>query len=81
MSVLSLKNLILSSQLKVSVFNRDTNEPTDLPLDIKIMVDDVNDNAPTFKDPLQFTVLEQSNAGAPYNPVILQYLTFNVGDN
>ncbi|KAM6990458.1 desmocollin 2-like protein [Tautogolabrus adspersus] len=46
------------------VFNKFTNVETDLPLDIQIIVDDVNDNAPTFKDPLQFTVPEKSKAGS-----------------
>lgn len=32
-------------------------------MDITIKVDDENDNAPTFQDALQFTVLEQSNPG------------------
>ncbi|XP_059201150.1 desmocollin 2-like protein [Centropristis striata] len=52
-----------SFTLTTRVFNRNTNAETDLPLDINILVDDVNDNAPTFKDALQFTVLEQSAEG------------------
>ncbi|XP_033993194.1 desmocollin 2 like isoform X2 [Trematomus bernacchii] len=51
-------------KLTTRVFNKITNEETDLPLPIQIEVDDVNDNAPTFKDPLQFTVLELSPAGS-----------------
>uniref|UniRef100_A0A673ZRZ9 Desmocollin-2-like n=1 Tax=Salmo trutta TaxID=8032 RepID=A0A673ZRZ9_SALTR len=45
------------------VFDRYTNQETDLPLPIIVNVDDVNDNAPTFTGLLQFTVLEQSKAG------------------
>ncbi|XP_074543839.1 desmocollin 2-like protein [Halichoeres trimaculatus] len=45
------------------VQNRETGRETDDPLDIIVNVDDVNDNAPTFKDPLQFTVPEKSAAG------------------
>uniref|UniRef100_A0A671YAZ7 Desmocollin 2 like n=1 Tax=Sparus aurata TaxID=8175 RepID=A0A671YAZ7_SPAAU len=36
---------------------------TDEPLPITIEVDDINDNAPTFANPLQFTVPERSKAG------------------
>lgn len=32
-------------------------------MDIRIDVDDVNDNAPTFTGPQQYTVLEQSVVG------------------
>ncbi|XP_031711132.1 desmocollin 2-like protein [Anarrhichthys ocellatus] len=49
--------------LTVRAFDKITNVETDKPLDIIIDVDDVNDNAPTFLDPMQFTVLEQSTAG------------------
>ncbi|XP_013995698.1 desmocollin-2 [Salmo salar] len=45
------------------VFDRNTNQETDLPLPITVNVEDVNDNAPTFTGQLQFTVLEQSNKG------------------
>uniref|UniRef100_A0A4W5KQ56 Cadherin domain-containing protein n=1 Tax=Hucho hucho TaxID=62062 RepID=A0A4W5KQ56_9TELE len=45
------------------VFDRYTNQETDLPLPITVNVEDVNDNAPTFTGQLQFTVLEQSNVG------------------
>uniref|UniRef100_A0A8C7HNF4 Desmocollin-2 n=1 Tax=Oncorhynchus kisutch TaxID=8019 RepID=A0A8C7HNF4_ONCKI len=45
------------------VFDRYTNQETDLPLPITVNVEDVNDNAPTFTGQLQFTVLEQSNTG------------------
>lgn len=50
-------------QLTTRVFNRITNVETDLALDLEVLVDDVNDNAPTFKGPLQFTVLEHSPPG------------------
>ncbi|AWP04020.1 putative desmocollin-1-like [Scophthalmus maximus] len=50
--------------LKTEVFDKKTNKPTDLPLDIQIIVDDVNDNAPEFASPLEFTVLEHSIAGS-----------------
>ena len=40
-----------------------THKETDLFFDIKVIVDDVNDNAPEFDSPLKFTVLEQSKAG------------------
>ncbi|XP_035860719.1 desmocollin 2 like isoform X2 [Sander lucioperca] len=49
--------------LTTRVFDKITNMETDLPLDVKVVVDDVNDNAPTFVDQLQFTVPEQSVAG------------------
>lgn len=45
-------------------------------MDIRIDVDDVNDNAPTFTGPQQYTVLEQSVVGeqretATSNPAAL----------
>ncbi|XP_034469320.1 desmocollin 2 like [Hippoglossus hippoglossus] len=49
--------------LLIRVFNKKTNVETDRPLNIQVIVDDVNDNAPQFISPLQFTVLEQSKAG------------------
>ncbi len=61
--VFECKMDVFSSQLTTKVFNRETDEQTDLPLPITIIVDDVNDNAPTFKEPLQFNVLEQCSAG------------------
>uniref|UniRef100_A0A674F0H6 Desmocollin-3-like n=1 Tax=Salmo trutta TaxID=8032 RepID=A0A674F0H6_SALTR len=45
------------------VFDRYTNQETDLPLPITVNVEDVNDNAPTFTGQPQFTVQEQSNTG------------------
>ncbi|KAM9322448.1 desmocollin 2-like protein [Pholidichthys leucotaenia] len=47
----------------VRVFNKQTREETDDPLPMKVVVDDVNDNAPHFTDQLQFSVLEHSNPG------------------
>ncbi|XP_036375279.1 desmocollin-2-like [Megalops cyprinoides] len=45
------------------VIDRRTSKDTDLPLDITVDVDDVNDNAPTFSGPLEFYVLEQCSPG------------------
>ncbi|KAF7668466.1 hypothetical protein LDENG_00008050 [Lucifuga dentata] len=45
------------------VFDSQTRQETDLPLHITVIIDDVNDNNPTFTDSLKLTVLEQSNAG------------------
>ncbi|XP_034039171.1 desmocollin 2 like [Thalassophryne amazonica] len=55
--------------LTARVFRKGTNEETDLPLDIQVFVDDVNDNSPTFTDPLKFQVLEQSKAGTDFGKV------------
>ncbi|XP_010742116.3 desmocollin 2-like protein [Larimichthys crocea] len=55
--------------LTANVYDRLTNNPTDRTLAIIIIIDDVNDNAPTFKDRLEFTVLEQSKAGAEVGKV------------
>ncbi|XP_035527138.1 desmocollin 2 like isoform X2 [Morone saxatilis] len=52
-----------SFTLTTNVHDFYTNELTDLPLPITIIVDDVNDNAPTFTDRLQFSVLERCKAG------------------
>ncbi|XP_062308283.1 desmocollin 2-like protein isoform X2 [Osmerus eperlanus] len=41
------------------VFDTYTNKETDRPLDITVLVDDMNDNAPTFSGPLEFSVSEQ----------------------
>ncbi|XP_023282988.1 desmocollin-2-like [Seriola lalandi dorsalis] len=49
--------------LKTQVFDKTTKKETDLPLDVKIDIDDVNDNTPQFPDSMQFTVLEQSKPG------------------
>nr|XP_046264009.1 desmocollin 2 like [Scatophagus argus] len=52
-----------SFTLVTKVFDKATNQPTDDPLPITIIVDDVNDNAPTFKGPIQCTVPEKSSVG------------------
>lgn len=52
-----------SFTLNTRVFDKLTNLETDLPLNIQIVVDDVNDNIPQFQGPLQLTVPEQSKAG------------------
>lgn len=50
-------------QLTVRVFDRGTNKELDDPLPFNIIIDDMNDNAPTFAGPLQVTVPEKSKAG------------------
>lgn len=45
------------------MFEQVTNKELDEPLPFVIIIDDMNDNAPTFTDPLQVTVLERSKAG------------------
>ncbi|KAM6962570.1 desmocollin 2-like protein [Aplochiton taeniatus] len=45
------------------VFDRKTGKETDRPLDITVLVEDINDNAPTFSGPLVFHVAEHSSAG------------------
>ncbi|XP_011617136.2 desmocollin-2-like [Takifugu rubripes] len=52
-----------SFTLTVRVFERGTNKELDDPLPYSIVIDDMNDNAPTFTGPLQVTVLEKSKAG------------------
>lgn len=56
-------DFLSSKQLKIKVTDRITGKDTDDPLPITIDVDDINDNAPTFTNPLQFTVPEKSKAG------------------
>ncbi|XP_071393557.1 desmocollin 2-like protein isoform X2 [Centroberyx affinis] len=48
---------------EAQVFDRKTGKETDRPLDITVLVEDINDNAPTFSGPLQFHVAEQSRTG------------------
>ncbi|KAM9720348.1 desmocollin 2-like protein [Menidia menidia] len=55
--------------LKVSVFNAENGQPTDLPLNLRVLVDDENDNAPEFAGPLQFTLPERSSAGTAVGQV------------
>ncbi|KAM3876229.1 desmocollin 2-like protein [Diretmus argenteus] len=48
---------------EAQVFDKKTGKETDRPLDITVLVQDINDNAPTFSGPLQFHVAEQSSTG------------------
>ncbi|KAM4629585.1 desmocollin 2-like protein isoform 2-T2 [Polymixia lowei] len=48
---------------EAQVFDKKTGKETDRPLDITVLVVDINDNAPTFSGPLEFHVAEQSNTG------------------
>ncbi|KAG7214812.1 hypothetical protein INR49_010704 [Caranx melampygus] len=50
-------------KLITKVFDETTHQETDAPLPIRVIVDDLNDNAPQFASPLQFTVPEKSKAG------------------
>ncbi|XP_072219320.1 desmocollin 2-like protein [Leuresthes tenuis] len=52
-----------SFTLMVSVFDAETGQSADLPLDLQVLVDDENDNAPEFTDQLQFTVPEKCEIG------------------
>ncbi|XP_068604477.1 desmocollin 2-like protein [Brachionichthys hirsutus] len=52
-----------SFTLITNVYDKRTNAKTDDSLPIVVIVDDVNDNAPTFKGSLQITTFEQSDAG------------------
>lgn len=63
MYVTPFKLIFFCSQLTTKVFDKHTMQPTDSPLPIQIIVDDVNDNAPEFKSALQFSVLEHSKSG------------------
>lgn len=49
--------------LTTSVFDKNTNRQTDLDLDIRIIVDDVNDNAPEFQGSMVLSVPEESSPG------------------
>lgn len=50
------------------MFDQKTNKELDEPLPFSIIIDDMNDNAPTFTGSLQVTVLEKSNAGEEGQP-------------
>lgn len=50
-------------QLTVRVFDQKTNKELDDSLPLTIIIDDKNDNPPTFLGPLQVTVPEKSKAG------------------
>lgn len=62
-------DFLSSKQLETRVTDRITGKDTDEPLPITIEVDDINDNAPTFANPLQFTVPERSKAGEGYENI------------
>lgn len=47
----------------VKVFSRNNGQPTDEPLPVTIVVDDVNDNAPTIEGSVEYTVAEKSSVG------------------
>uniref|UniRef100_A0A673XT23 Desmocollin 2 like n=1 Tax=Salmo trutta TaxID=8032 RepID=A0A673XT23_SALTR len=51
------------------VFDRRSGKETDRPLDITVLVEDINDNAPTFSGPLAFSVLEQCKPGTEVGEV------------
>ncbi|KAJ3599675.1 hypothetical protein NHX12_033631 [Muraenolepis orangiensis] len=74
------------------VTDRSTGKETDRPLDITVLVMDVNDNAPTFLGPLEFRVAEQSSPntdvgvvtatdrdqeGTPHSMIKFRWLTEN----
>lgn len=54
-------------QLTVRVFDRSTKKELDNPLPFSIIIDDMNDNAPTFTDQMLVTVLEKSKAGEEHH--------------
>lgn len=49
--------------MEVAVFDRLTGQPTDDPLPVTIVVDDMNDNAPTIEGSVEYTVAEKSSVG------------------
>ncbi|CAL8279848.1 unnamed protein product [Lota lota] len=51
------------------VFDVNTNQETDDPLKVTVIVDDQNDNKPEFKGLLFFRVMEQSKIGTVLGPV------------
>ncbi|KAK6313884.1 hypothetical protein J4Q44_G00153430 [Coregonus suidteri] len=51
------------------VFDRRSGKETDRPLDITVLVEDINDNAPTFSGLLTFSVLEQCKPGTEVGEV------------
>uniref|UniRef100_A0A6Q2ZC29 Cadherin domain-containing protein n=1 Tax=Esox lucius TaxID=8010 RepID=A0A6Q2ZC29_ESOLU len=52
------------------VFDRRSGIETDLPLDITVLVEDINDNAPTFSGPLNFSVFEHCRDGTQIGEVM-----------
>ncbi|KAM6948731.1 desmocollin 2-like protein, partial [Aplochiton taeniatus] len=51
------------------VFDQYTEQETDDPLPVTVIIDDVNDNKPTFTSPLRFSVLEKSKEGTTVGQV------------
>lgn len=49
--------------MEVNAFDINTHQLTDQPLEITIVVDDVNDNAPTIEGSVEYTVAEKSSVG------------------
>lgn len=49
--------------MMVEAFDVKTGRPTDDPLPVTIVVDDVNDNAPIIEGSLGYTVAEKSSVG------------------
>lgn len=47
----------------VDAFDINTHRPTDDSLPVTIVVDDVNDNAPTIEGSVEYTVAEKSSVG------------------
>ena len=58
-----LKGDICVLQFQARVTDKLTGKETDRPLDITVLVLDLNDNPPTFLGPLEFQVVEQSRPG------------------
>ncbi|XP_027876260.1 desmocollin 2-like protein [Xiphophorus couchianus] len=56
------REMIAQYTLRINALDKVSHEPRDLPLDIVVKVDDVNDNAPVFQGKLEFSVLEQTLA-------------------
>ena len=51
------------SQLKFEILNKDDDKEIDPPLSIIVEIQDINDNAPTFQEPLVFNVKENTEKG------------------
>lgn len=47
----------------VEAFDSGNHQPTDDPLQVTIVVDDVNDNAPAIEGSVEYTVAEKSSVG------------------
>ncbi|KAL1022679.1 hypothetical protein UPYG_G00030920 [Umbra pygmaea] len=55
---------------KAHVYDIRTNQETDLPLDITVLVEDVNDNDPEFSGPLTYSVSEHCKTGTLIGQVL-----------